>query len=59
MYRDSERCYYDEGTNCDQNIPAQLGYFIPLNGLYCIAIPPSHHQREAAHSPRLSRQTLW
>ncbi|XP_033210026.1 tight junction protein ZO-2 isoform X3 [Belonocnema kinseyi] len=57
MYK-AERCYYDEGANCDQNIPAQLGYFIPLNGLYCFAIPPSHHRREAAHSPRLSRQTL-
>lgn len=58
MYGDSERCFYDGG---DQNaVPAQLGYFFPVNGLYCIAIPSSHHRPEAAaHSPRLSRQTLW
>ena len=61
MYKDSKKWFYNGGVNYNQNMPlsAQLGYFVPLNGLYCIAIPSPHHQSDAAtHSPSLSRQTL-
>lgn len=60
MYEGSRSCFHDGGYNT-LPLSAQLGYFVPLDDLYCTGSPPQRRRPTRASSfrtPRTSRKTL-
>ncbi|XP_046625752.1 tight junction protein ZO-1 isoform X2 [Neodiprion virginianus] len=57
MYtNDTQRCFY-AGYNT-LPLPAQLGYFVPLNALYCLGPPGPRGPPSTSQSPQSSPHTL-